>query len=65
MLHRMTPQLSSRILVFLSIAFGIAIAVLAVFGSDAVGTVAFIGAMALGLLWVGRAFFVKGSNQPD
>jgi len=54
----MTPELSSRILVLLSVVFGITVASLAILGSDAVGPFAAIGGMVLGLLWVARSLFV-------
>jgi hypothetical protein len=55
----MTPQQSTRILVLLSMAYGIAIAALAIAGSGAVGIFAIIGAMVLGLCWTARSMFMK------
>ncbi len=58
-LQDMTAKLSAQILILLSMAFGITVAVLAIVGSDAVALVAFLGASVLGLLWVARGFFAK------
>jgi membrane associated rhomboid family serine protease len=58
----MTPQQTSRILVLLSIAFGGTIGILATLNSSAVGIVAAIGGIVLGLLWVTRSFFTKDPN---
>jgi len=58
----MTPETSSRILVLLSMAFGVTVGALAILGSGAVGAFAAIGGMVLGLLWVARSFFMK---RPD
>jgi VIT1/CCC1 family predicted Fe2+/Mn2+ transporter len=58
----MQSALSSRILVALSVAYGGAIAILAVLGSDSVGTFAVIGGVALGILWVLRGLFVKNPS---
>jgi hypothetical protein len=55
----MTSQQSSRILVLLSMAYGIAIGALAIAGSGAVGIFAIIGAMVLGLCWTARSMFMK------
>jgi membrane associated rhomboid family serine protease len=59
MLCGMSRQLSSRVLVLLSMAFGIAVAVLGMSDSGAVGGFAAIGGMVLGCLWVVRSFFAK------
>jgi len=61
-LRPITPETSSRILVLLSMAFGIAVGALAITGSGAVGVFAAIGGMVLGFLWVARSFFMK---RPD
>ena len=55
----MTPRDSSRIMVLLSMAYGMTIGALAIAGSGAVGIVAVIGAMVLGLLWTARGMFMK------
>lgn len=55
----MTPQTSSHILVLLSMAYGIVVAVLAMSGSGGVGIFAAIGGMVLGLLWVARSMFMR------
>lgn len=58
----MTPQTSSRIMVLLSMAYGLTIGVLAIVGAAGVGAFAAIGGMVLGLLWVARALFTKHPN---
>ncbi|HEV2087462.1 MAG TPA: hypothetical protein VGR21_04025 [Cryptosporangiaceae bacterium] len=66
MLLGMSPKLSSQILVLLSIAYGVTVALLAVLGAGrAVGLFAFIGASVLGLLWVARSFFMKRPTGDD
>lgn len=55
----MDPTLSARLLVTLSVAYGITIGILATFDSPAMTTVAVIGALVLGGLWVVRGLFVK------
>jgi hypothetical protein len=55
----MDPKLSYRVLVALSVAYGITIGILATFGSPAMTTVAVVGALVLGGLWVVRGLFVK------
>lgn len=55
----MDPKLSSRLLVALSVAYGITIGILATFDSPAMTTVAVVGALVLGGLWVVRGLFVK------
>ncbi len=58
----MTPHTSSRILVLLSMAFGVAVGALAIVGSGAVGAFAAIGGMVLGLLWAARSMLMKRPN---
>jgi hypothetical protein len=53
----MNPRLSVRVLVALSLCYGILIAILAVLGSSAVTVVAVIGALVLGGLWAVRGIF--------
>ncbi len=55
----MNPETSSRILVLLSMAFGVGGWALAIVGSGAVGAFAAIGGMVLGLLWTARAMLTK------
>jgi membrane associated rhomboid family serine protease len=55
----MSAHTSSRIMVLLSVCFGIVVAVLAMTDSGAVGLFAAIGGMVLGLLWVARSMFMK------
>jgi len=58
----MTPQTSARIMVLLSMAYGITVGALAIAGAGVVGIVAIVGAMVLGFLWVARSFFMKGQR---
>lgn len=51
----LTTLLSSRVLIVLSLAYGIVIAILGAIGSSALGIVALIGALIVGGLWVVRA----------
>ncbi len=55
----MTREMSARILVLLSMAFGLTIAVLAMTDSGGIGLFAVIGGVVLGLLWTARSFFTK------
>lgn len=55
----MTPGLSSRIMIVLSMAYGITIGALAAADSGAASTFASIGGMMLGLLWVARWMVTK------
>jgi hypothetical protein len=55
----MTPETSSRVLVLLSMVYGISIAIMAMTSSGGIGLVAIIGAMILGVLWTARAMFMK------
>jgi hypothetical protein len=50
----MTSVLSTRLLVILSICYGIVVAVLGVLDSSAIGIVAIAGALVLGGLWAVR-----------
>jgi hypothetical protein len=50
----MSPKLTARILIALSLCYGIAIAILGAVNSSAVGTVAVIGAVVIGALWALR-----------
>jgi len=60
--RRMNPRLSSRVLVAVSICYGIVVAILGALDSAAVGTVAMIGALAIGGLWVLRG--LVGNRRP-
>jgi hypothetical protein len=57
----MNHKVSGQIMVLLSMAFGLIVALLAMLDSSATGTFAAIGAMVLGLGWVARAFFARKS----
>jgi hypothetical protein len=50
----MNPKTSSRALIILSIAYGIAVAVLGSFDSPALRPVAIVGALVVGGLWAVR-----------
>jgi hypothetical protein len=54
----MTPAQSSRILVLVSMAYGLTIGALSIAGAN-VGIFAIIGAMVLGFLWFARSTFIK------
>jgi hypothetical protein len=58
----MDPKTSSRVLVALSVAYGITIGILGIVDSGAITAVAVIGALVLGGLWVGRGLFMKRDN---
>ena len=51
----MSPQLTTRLLIILSICYGVVIGILGALDSPAVSTVAVIGAMVIGALWAIRA----------
>ena len=55
----MTPQQSSRIMVLLSMLYGITIGALAIAGVGDIGLFAIVGAMVLGFLWVARSMLMK------
>jgi hypothetical protein len=59
----MNPMLSSRLLIALSILYGIVIAILAMVNSSALTLVAVIGAMVLGGLWAVRGLFANRSRS--
>jgi hypothetical protein len=58
----MSGQLATRLLVVLSIAYGVAIAILASLDSPAMTNVAIIGAVILGGLWAVRGV-IFGRNR--
>jgi hypothetical protein len=58
----MSPTLSARLLIALSICYGIVIAILGFLNSSAVGLVAMIGALVLGGLWAVRGVFASRSH---
>jgi hypothetical protein len=59
----MNPVLSMRILVALSILYGILIAILAMVNASTLTLVAVIGALVLGGLWVVRGLFANRSSS--
>ncbi len=48
-------------MIVLSMVFGLIVALLAMLDSTATATFAAIGAMALGVLWVAQALFIRKS----
>lgn len=61
----MDKKLSGKILVLTSMLYGLGLAGLGWLKVDAVSTVAVVGAVVLGFLWVVRAMFVKGTVADD
>jgi hypothetical protein len=60
----MTPALATRLLIALSICYGIVVAILGALGSSAVGIVAMIGALVIGGLWAIRGvIFSRGTSR--
>jgi hypothetical protein len=55
----MDPKLSARLLIVLSICYGITVAILGALGSSAIGIVAVVGALVLGGLWVVRGLLSR------
>ncbi len=55
----MTPQTTSRIMVLLSMAYGLSVGALAIADSGALSGFTIIGAMVLGFLWFARSLFMK------
>jgi hypothetical protein len=58
----MSGQSATRLLVVLSIVYGVGIGLLASFGSPAMTSVAIIGAVVLGALWAIRGV-IFGRNR--
>jgi hypothetical protein len=58
----MSGQSATRLLVVLSIVYGVGIGLLAAFGSPAMTSVAIIGAVVLGALWAIRGV-IFGRNR--
>ena len=50
------------IMLILSVAYGAAVAIVAMTDSGSVGTFAVIGAIVLGVLWTVRALLIRGSR---
>ena len=59
----MTPQSTSRLLLVLSICYGITIGILGTLGSPALTIVAVIGALVIGGLWAIRGAFFRGDRS--
>jgi hypothetical protein len=61
----MSPKTSARILVALSIAYGVAIGILGTFNSSVITPVAVVGALVIGGLWVIRGVFTDKEHTTD
>ena len=59
----MNPKTSARVLVTLSLLYGITIGILAAVNSSAMTAVAIIGALVLGALWVARGMFLRRDHS--
>jgi len=55
----MSPRLSAQILITLSIAYSITIAILGFVGSPGMTVFAFVGAVVIGGLWAIRSVFMN------
>lgn len=53
----MSPDMPTRVVIFLSMIYGVTVAILGMTGNDNVGLFAAIGGMVIGLIWVAKAFF--------
>jgi hypothetical protein len=58
----MNTFFSSRVLIVLTLVYGITIAILGAVGASAVGLVAMIGALIVGGLWAVRGLFADKSS---
>jgi hypothetical protein len=58
----MSPKLSARILIALSICYGILVGILGALNSSALGAVAIAGAIVLGGLWAIRGVLTNRGN---
>jgi hypothetical protein len=58
----MTPMLSARLMIVLSILYAILIAILGFLDSSAITLVAVIGALVLGGLWAIRGLLARRSS---
>ena len=61
----MDSKRSSRLLVLLSLAYAIAVAVLAVLESSAVSVVAIVGAIVVGGLWAVQGVLSRRRSAPQ
>lgn len=61
MMPDMDRKNASKVLVVLSMIFGISLALMAYFGSAALATVAIVGGVILGLLWTMTALFGRAA----
>lgn len=61
----MDKKLATKVLVVVSIVYGMTIALMAVFGVSGLSTFAIVGALVLGLLWVLNAFFGRETTEPQ
>jgi len=58
----MSPKLTARILIALSICYGILVGILGALNSSALGVVAIVGAMVIGGLWAIRGVLTNRGN---
>jgi hypothetical protein len=56
----MEPKPSAKLLVVLSVCYGITVALLGALGSSAIGIVAIVGALVIGGLWALRSILSRG-----
>ena len=59
----MSGQLATRLLVVLSIVYGVTIGLLGAFGSPAMTSVAIVGAVVLGALWAIRGVVFRNRSS--
>jgi hypothetical protein len=55
----MDPKLSARVLVALSIAYGVTVGILGMVDSGAITAFAVVGALVLGALWAVRGMLMR------
>lgn len=58
----MTKNMGSKILVLLSMVYGLLVALLAMMHVDGFATVAMVGAIVLAICWVALGLFGKNDN---
>jgi hypothetical protein len=58
-------SISTRVLLLLSMLYGITLAILGYLGSKQIGLIAFVGALLLGFLWAARGILAKKPSTKD
>lgn len=58
----MDKKLATKVLVVVSIVYGVTLALMAALDVSGLSTVAIVGALVLGLLWVLNAFFGRETS---